>query len=740
MSRWPTSKVQAETDNEFHPSPALSKSANTVASSSLSRAPRRTAAVVPVIETQRSLTAGQTSRLTAGRSGLSSLTLPAVRGGARGAAGPSRGLSAANMWENLGEDMVEAKEHLPLALAIVPQIHVSHAYYGHSPWLFILFIAFSNRLTHRDVQRMGHAVQKRDSHMIDTRLISFWFLWTVFLQGIFACAEHQSKCEDLEISLVDWVAFFDKYSPRMVAYKAKYGKYIATTWSAAFLLGIQWFCMQMLGQYAWKDLKCYQVEWFIKEAFLTYTFIGGDEIPGLSSPVVTPSELISGSLVNYNQFMVDFELSMSGLDQDKLFPEEAIFISDLIEDVSLSQVGVHGFSPSKRLFDLSEDTLVNNMFINFEAEESEDKNQTDNAQEEEEEEEEEEDADDKLGVKEDPSRHVNNEVEFVGKAVEQPVRSRSSMLKYPTLPVPKPISSSTYTSKSKKGQSSHDKDSGFPRLEGGCPNMSLFGYNSVLARGGASLRAARTSKRRGTPYPETKGVRMITERFAAPAWCIAPFLCNLYPVERADEERRRLFMHAARSNTVIQASNVARRQAQLRNSASDPRSLLKALIEDGHRAAPTQSQTWSHPSLVLFVDLSTRVKARQRPWRQLRGGSAPEEASTVVASLSRLLESSEESEEEAVVHAFLDSPRSAVLHLSSPAPRKMTNQWPSVQSNQVPCRGSCSCSLASAFFRQNAAAGPSARPIQHAPGAHRGSGSKQGSRKRKRPFGASIGL
>ena len=30
----------------------------------------------------------------------------------------------------------------------------------------------------------------------------------------------------------------------------------------------------------------------------------------------------------------------------------------------------------------------------------------------------------------------------------------------------------------------------------------------------------------------------------------------------------------------IQASNVARRQAQLRNSASDPRSLLKGLIED----------------------------------------------------------------------------------------------------------------------------------------------------------------
>jgi len=46
---------------------------------------------------------------------------------------------------------------------------------------------------------------------------------------------------------------------------------------------------------------------------------------------VTPSELISGGLINYHKFEVDFELSVSGLAQDELFPEEAIFISDLVE-------------------------------------------------------------------------------------------------------------------------------------------------------------------------------------------------------------------------------------------------------------------------------------------------------------------------------------------------------------------------------------------------------------------------
>ncbi|KAE9385010.1 hypothetical protein BT96DRAFT_950147, partial [Gymnopus androsaceus JB14] len=230
------------TDDEFQPSPALSKSVNPASSSTSSRAHRRTAAVVPVIETQRASTSGQTSRLTGpGRSGLSSSTLPAGRGGARGAAGPSRGSSSATSVARPPSSLRQIVEN--------------------------------------------------------SKIVSL------------PLTEHQSQREELEISVSDWVAFFDKHSPRMVAYKAKYGKYMATTWSAAFLLGVQRLCTQMLGQYARKDLQRYKTEWFIEEPILTYTFIGGDEIPGLSSPVVTPSELISGGLINYHKFEVDFELS-----------------------------------------------------------------------------------------------------------------------------------------------------------------------------------------------------------------------------------------------------------------------------------------------------------------------------------------------------------------------------------------------------------------------------------------------
>ncbi|KAE9383860.1 hypothetical protein BT96DRAFT_1104534 [Gymnopus androsaceus JB14] len=340
---------------------------------------------------------------------VSSRRMVAGRGGARGAAGPSRGSSSATSVAKPPSSLRQIVENSKIV---------------------------SLPLTE------------------DTRLVSFWFLWT-------------SQREELEISVADWVVFFDKHSPRMVAYKTKYGKYMATTWSAAFLLGIQRLCTQMLGQYARKDLQRYETEWFIEEPILTYTFIGGNEIPGLSSPVVTPSELISGGLINYHKFAVDFEMSVSELAQDELFPEEAIFISDLVEDVGLSQVGIHSFSPSPRLFDPSEDALVDNMFIDFEAVESE--NEDDNGQEEEEDDDgqepEEEDADHDIDVEEDPSP-INNEVEFVGKAVEQPVRICSSLLEYPTSPIPKPVSSSAYTSKSKKGQSSHAKDSGFPRLEG----------------------------------------------------------------------------------------------------------------------------------------------------------------------------------------------------------------------------------------------------------------------------------
>ncbi|KAE9395492.1 hypothetical protein BT96DRAFT_997608 [Gymnopus androsaceus JB14] len=512
-----------------------------VASSSLLRAPHHTAAVVPVIETQHSSMAGQTSGLTAGRSGLSSSTIPAVRGGARSAAGPLRSSSLATPVAKPPSCLCNIVKHSKIIL--LP--------------------------------------------LTDTQPVSFWFLQTVFLQGIFACAEYQSKREDLEILLADWVAFFDKHSPRMVAYKAKYGKYIATTWSAAFLLSVQRFCTQMLGQFACKDLKRYQAEWFIEESFLTYTFISGDEIPGLLSPVLTPPRLISEGLVNYHQFVVNFELSVTGLDQDKLFPKEGIFISNLVNDVGPLKIGVHGFSPSKRLFDPSEDTLVDNMFINFEAKESEDENQPDNAQEEEVEEVE-EDADNELGIEEEPSPHADNNVEFLGKAVKQPVPICSSELKYPSPPVPKPISSSAYTSIHKKGQSSHDKDLGFPWLEGGHLDMSLFGYNTVLARGGGKSQAGRSTNTLGTPYPETKGLRMITERFVAPGdfndnksnAAVATQSATLVE-ENLSLLRTEVLIWSFLTEFKIQASNIACHQAQLRNSASDPRSLLKGLIKDG---------------------------------------------------------------------------------------------------------------------------------------------------------------
>lgn len=101
--------------------------------------------------------------------------------------------------------------------------------------------------------------------------------------------------------------------------------------------------------------------------------------------------------------------------------------------IFLQQVGIHGFSPSPRLFDPSEDALVDNMFIDFEAVESE--NEDDDEQEEEDDdgqEPEEEDADHDIDVEEDPSP-IDNEVEFVGEAVEQPVRIRSSRVSSPCI-------------------------------------------------------------------------------------------------------------------------------------------------------------------------------------------------------------------------------------------------------------------------------------------------------------------
>ncbi|KAE9394806.1 hypothetical protein BT96DRAFT_942915 [Gymnopus androsaceus JB14] len=680
MSRWVTSKPFVGTDDEFQPSPALSKSVNTASSSTSLRAHRRTAAVVPVIETQRALTSGQTSRLTGpGWSGLSSSTLPAARGGARGAAGPSRGSSSAT-----------PVTKPPSSLRNIVQS---------SNIILLPLTDFSPILADR----------------------YFPFLVRRCLAPLVLISADRILARYL---------CFDKHSPRMVAYKAKYGKYMVTTWSAAFLPGVQRFCTQMLGQYTRKDLKRYQTEWFIEESILTYPFIGGDEIPGLSSPIVTPSKLISGGFVNYNKFSIDFELSISGLDQGELFPKEAIFISNLVKDVGLSQVGIHGFSPSPHLFDPSEDALVDNMFINFEAIESKNEHQTDNGQEEEEDDDgqepEEEDADHDIDVEEDPSP-IDNEIEFVGEAVEQPVRIRSSMLDYPTLPVPKPVSSSTYTSKSKKGQSSRDKDSGFPRLEGGHQNTSLFGYNSVLAR----------------------GVRMITERFAAPGdfndnkhvrlhATLDSLVHSTIPLQPADKEWRRLFMHAARSNRAVAmfSSTLVEENLGLLHTEV----LLWSFLTEFKIQAKMDTERLSMlafflgwdkcftledlefdrllqiplPEVVVLPPTQSQYKGKGKAKAveaASEEGSAPEEASTVVA----------------------EPVSSSGSILDSPSKRRSPSQSPSAEEDDEPVakRRKATKTLLLVLLRDRYSA------LQVLID---GSGSKQGSRKRKRPIGASTGL
>ncbi|KAE9393838.1 hypothetical protein BT96DRAFT_943646 [Gymnopus androsaceus JB14] len=500
--------------------------------------------------------------------------------------------------------------------------------------------------------------------LTDARLLLFWFLWTVFLQGIFACAEYQSQSEDLEILRANWVTFFDKHSPRM---------------------------------------------WFIEESILTYPFIGGDEFPGLSSPIVTPSELISGGFVNYHKFSIDFELSVSGLDQESSFPRRPFILVTFVEDVGLSQVGIHRFLRQALVFSTQARTpFVDNMFIDFEAVEmmmmtgEED----DNGQEPEEE------VDDHdIDVEEDPSP-IDNEIEFVGEAVEQPVR------------------------------------------------IQLFHGPGA---GWGQVSAARTSNAVGTPYPETKGVRMITECFAAPGG----FQLN--------NERVRLHATSgqlgASAPFLLQASTLS---SGLTRSGGGclcmPPEATGALIEDGF-VAKTDTERLSMLAFLLGWDKcftledlefeglcrflflrSSRCRLPsprvppipglvRRPQYKGKGkakameaaseeGSAPEEASTSLPSLSR-------SSSESNFRFTLEAP---LLLLSLPAPRKTTNQWPSVEKQPSPLPRLLHAVLSPrTFLRQNSCCW-SFRETDIS--AHQvlivGSGSKQGSRKRKRPLAATL--
>ncbi|KAE9383965.1 hypothetical protein BT96DRAFT_1008580 [Gymnopus androsaceus JB14] len=146
MSRWVTSKPFVGTDDEFQPSPALSKSANTASSSTLSRA-------IVVLKDGQGSTPG-----------LSSLTLPAARGG---------------------------------LVVLLGRLEVLPRQPSCQPPSSLRQIVENSKIVSLPLTE-------------DTRLVLFWFLRTVFLQGIFACAEHQSKREELEILVADWVAFFNK--------------------------------------------------------------------------------------------------------------------------------------------------------------------------------------------------------------------------------------------------------------------------------------------------------------------------------------------------------------------------------------------------------------------------------------------------------------------------------------------------------------------------------------------------
>ena len=192
--------------------------------------------------------------------------------------------------------------------------------------------------------------------------------------------------------------------------------------------------------------------------------------------------------------------------------------------------------------------------------------------------------------------------------------------------------------------------------------------------------------------------------FLLPNLVVATFSSTLVE-ENLGLLRTKVLLWSFLTEFKIQASNVARRQAQLRNSASDPHSLLKGLIEDGFVAEtdtehlsllafllgwdkcftledlefdgllqiplpevvtlpPTQSQV-GHLHALVPPDMIPPVPGLIRRQQYQGKGkakaveaaseeeSAPEEASTVAAEhVSSSAESSEEeSEEEAIVHA-----------------------------------------------------------------------------------------
>ncbi|KAE9384671.1 hypothetical protein BT96DRAFT_1007828 [Gymnopus androsaceus JB14] len=449
-----------------------------------------------------------------------------------------------------------------------------------------------------------------------------WFLRIVILQGLpgFLFLRRQLGASANWPSRNNFLAMFDLMAPKLIAYRAKYDVEELPVWAATFLLQLQELCEKVF-EADLVTLARHWRDWFFKESKLIQCAFIGEERPlQLYNAICTPQKFLEAKFLNFIQFKISYSETLLEVPQGHHFPQKILYKTQWMVTIPPDNqpYAFHRYPADSSRFDPANDPLDDNCCFR----------------------------------------------DITPPLVKAPTRDSSPSMSlgklHPSLFMgprglePTPIG--PWLAYSTTNMKIPDID-GFPKLKGGRVNTSLFDYDSIFTQGGADpekrkdpSQVEKRSNKKGEavlmlPRPATKGVAMITEKFARPGEfqdneCVclhvnfnsligsmvplqtfpltsptltvqsvihagsrmppacSPFLCQLFAnsifhylaigVDSAALCKENTALHcqghlvcAMVTEYYIQAENIFRRQKHLQNLTTSPRALLQGLIQDG---------------------------------------------------------------------------------------------------------------------------------------------------------------
>ncbi|KAE9383722.1 hypothetical protein BT96DRAFT_951090, partial [Gymnopus androsaceus JB14] len=288
-----------------------------------------------------------------------------------------------------------------------------------------------------------------------------WFLCVVILQGL------PGFLFPKEATRNNFLSLFDLMAPKLIAYCAKYDVEELPVWAATFSLRLQ-----ELETGFFKELK-----------LIRCAFIGEERPLQLADAIFTPRKFLEAKLLNFIQFKISYSETLAEVPQGHCFPWKILYETQWMVTIPPDNqpYAFHGYPADSSRFDPANDPLDNNHCFR--------------------------DVTPPLAP---PSPGKLHPSLFMGPRGLGPTPHQSS-----ARPIRLQIQRSLALTV-------------FPSLEGGRVNTSLFDYNSIFTGGGADpekrkdpSQVEKRSNRKGEavlmlPRPATKGVAMITEKFARP--------------------------------------------------------------------------------------------------------------------------------------------------------------------------------------------------------------------------------